>query len=358
MNPIQFYPKNVPANFTRDQGNEIVSYALTPEAMAQVSSTLSTKDFWTALSTLFASDTANLIYGIMLFPFDVKQFSTSTSGTFTVGGKAIQGSALTNVPTLKGAASARKVCEFSIPKKTSFLDFEPYTRMELYVPTVGFMSLPINEIPNEEGKLVVYLSLDFVTGEGTITVCWTDMSTYGVPGANESLFVLNVQNVKMGVSCPIVSSNTRDVIRESLAKSLGMISSAIDSAAKAASVVSSGKKKGASGDSMSPVGAILDLAAWTITHPYLRQTSGSYGGDVSKFFAPTEWAILVYSTEKIEPPAFASLRGYATAVSMALSGVQGYARCVDVHIEGEAFKSATTAEIELIYNELRKGVLF
>lgn len=138
-----------------------------------------------------------------VYPFDVSKFFAG------INDSTIQlGLEETNVACVDLSSQYNKLLLFSVditPPNTlngcSFINYEPYTDIQLFVPFFGWTDLPVNEVMGK--TLTAYLSVDFNTGEGMLILT----VTYG----QFTRLLLTITN-QLGYDIPIGSTNARQVV--------------------------------------------------------------------------------------------------------------------------------------------------
>lgn len=115
------------------------------------------------------------------------------------------------------------VDDFTLPstrvlgREQSYLDYEPYTTIELYVAFVGWVKLNNSEVLGK--RLIVYYTLDYKTGMGTAFI-------YNVTD-NKLIYSTNCQ---FGVKLDLTTTNTTEITRQKQANELNMILGLMSSA--------------------------------------------------------------------------------------------------------------------------------
>lgn len=82
-----------------------------------------------------------------------------------------------------------------------FLDYEPYTKIEILLPFIGLKELPVNEIVNRQMKLRWWI--DVVTGTVETDIC--------VKYGNSDFYPIAVYNSQCGVDIPLTAQNLAQV---------------------------------------------------------------------------------------------------------------------------------------------------
>ena len=131
-------------------------YALTRAQVDELLSELNTATFLDNIQLLFESPIENVV-NLRIYPFDIKEHHpASTLGDSNIFINVVQmstkGFSLGVVPS-----PAFNLGKIEIPKYyDNFLDYSPYTKIELYLPYVDFVTLDTNLVM---GKTI---SIDYV----------------------------------------------------------------------------------------------------------------------------------------------------------------------------------------------------
>ena len=178
---------------------------------------------------LTADKAIDCIIDLRLYPFDVNQMN---SGRTAVGDISI-GAFDTQITSryLDGNAVLRKrLCEKRIdPYFNNYLDYEPYTKFQLYVPYIGFIDLAPSLILKT--KLAVEIAVDITTGSCCLMIFANEklISYYqGMIGAS----------INFTSQTSAINSQTQSSLVGALTKGAGMVAAI------------------ASGGSLAPVAAV------------------------------------------------------------------------------------------------------
>lgn len=110
--------------------------------------------------------------------------------------------------------------EFSLEKKAEFsdnldfLNYAPYTKIEIYIPFVGVRELPLTHFKYSSRSGVVEYLVDIITGEATVTV-------FAYSDQYDLETILKIKTC-MGVDIPLTSNNNNQLLA-------GYMQNAIDS---------------------------------------------------------------------------------------------------------------------------------
>lgn len=248
----------------------------------------------------------------------------------------------------------------------NYLDYEPYTQLQLYVPFFGYITIPTNIVIGN--KIYLYLSVDFITGLGTLYI------TVDING-EETL--INTQNSKIAYDLAYGSTNinelerlteltkSRDgnrIISNILGNTLGVLSSIpIGTINPIAGVT-----MGLSALANTARGSISDITTYfndvdaTATTPLNGNTvsgGGSQNG-ASNLISPRGIFIIRERVEQYRPATnYKHYLGRPLEVQRRLSRLHGFTKVGSVHIEGRDFAKATEQEKQIIEQTLKNGFI-
>lgn len=220
----------------------------------------------------------------------------------------------------------------TVPKKWgSYLDYSPYTKVEIWLPYIGFREIDIDDV---QGKtLGLNYWIDILSG-----ACNAELY---VPCDDGNSAVLYSWAGHCANEIPITSADMR-----------GAVSAAMAIAGSAVAAVAGV----ASGGATAPMAAGL-IASATVNSTALKpsiQRSGSASGSAG--FLAQQTPYIIRSQPNIALPAEQyKFTGYPSFVTVALNTISGYNEVDSIHLEGIP---ATGAEIDEIENLLKGGVIF
>lgn len=215
----------------------------------------------------------------------------------------------------------------------NFLDYEPYTSIDIVLPYCGEHALDVSNIMGK--TLELHYIVDFLTG-----AC---LAYIMVDGSCDYLFA-----GQMGSQIPISSVSYNRMISSVL--SAGATIGGIMSSKKAAQVASGLLSN--SGSLVSGGASALGLATGVTSHPEISYTSG--GGGNTGWISGQQPYIRI--TEPIPKKAADqdSFLGLPAFINETLEDCSGFTKVLDVHLVN---MSCTDAEQDNIYNQLKAGVL-
>ena len=172
-NETKDIPMNIPILSPYNLFNR--TYALSPPEVEKLGDLISTTDdsIMNAILAgllMFGDKPMDALIDLRLYPFDVATVEAS-GGSLAAAEYIMLGRHLSNV---KGVPISGRYCSIDLgsfyiqPKFDSFLDFEPHTAINLYIPYIGTVALKPSLFMD---KLVsVKLVVDFITGAATAVI--------------------------------------------------------------------------------------------------------------------------------------------------------------------------------------------
>ena len=296
---------------------------------------------------------------------------------------------------------------YHYPTATSFTDYEPYTRLQLWLPFYGLADIKIAEV---QGKYIqIRLYIDFATGQAQYVIgvnpnnvtCSTEPflrrsvngTTYAVDDTNTRIIGTYVFNI--GYDIPITSSGMADTLRNiSMATLKGAATigaSAIASATGADIVKSkSSEHQVTKVDTMNQSGRGRKTATIDRTTTGRSETNYSGYSRRERISTATQTATAVLEGMAMNPSVdkcTSSILNSATCRSVmvikrkvvptvdrtsvgylrfygaplgqvkTLGDLTGYTEVSEIHFEGEGFSQATAREIAMLEQAFSDGVI-
>jgi hypothetical protein len=210
------------------------------------------------------------------------------------------------------------------------LDFDPYTKVQIYLPFIGFRTLNTNDVINT--TLTLKYRFDVLTGACTAWIKCGNFIRYEFSG-------------QCGASIPVTSQNYNNVIN-----------TAINIVSTVGTGIIGGVATGGLGTmaSMATVNGISNVASGVASggmKPTV-QRSGGMGGASSLMGMRTPF--LVFQRPKTSLPTnYNTLYGYASNKYLKLGNCHGFTQVEHMHLQ---VAGATDDEMKEIENILHKGV--
>ena len=263
---------------------------------------------------LFA-DPMDCILGLSIVPVAVPNGEASTVSV---------GNISTGISMTKAASQYVEVDCGTLDVKEywgSYLDYDPFTKAEIYLPYIGTHPIAVDDIMNKSVHVVYHV--DILSGACTAYVKCGDSVLYTFIGQCSS-------------SIPVTGNDWTNVIN-------GVLSIA-----------------GAVGSMVATGGASAPMALETIASTAVNsmkpsvEKSGSMSGTGGMLAVQTPYLILTRPRQAL-PATQNKFTGYPSFITEKLDSLSGYTEIESVHLENIA---ATESEISEIENLLKMGVLF
>lgn len=310
-------------------------YAMTRTQVESLLTEISTPAFFDNLTKLFSDPIDNLI-SLFCFPFNVKSLSSAWSGNddsiiISIVTLNSQGKYLGQIPTPIFDLGTTTISRHF----NNFLDFAPYTKIEIYLPFIGFEQLDVNVVMGK--TLKIKYAVDLYTGKCTAFVI--------VSEENVDTLIMT-RDGQCGMPVQLAGGNGAEISRN-------LIRLGVNVAGGAAGMLAGGSagiaKSGAGLLGSTTVGA-LDAMKYTIH-------KGGHQEALLSGYAPTN-AYLIYTRPVVaEPSSYAHSYGRPSGETATLSALTGYTIIDKVHVEGLGFGTATHEERNEIEKLLKMGVL-
>jgi len=304
----------------------ISAYAPSVSNLNQLASYMWTSDFSDNLKKVFGDNPMNTILGLSCVPVQppLGGGSTVILGNIDTG---------ISMPTI-GAQYTKVNCgSIAIePKYGAFLDYEPYTSIDLFLPYIGMVQLSTNDVMGK--SLGVVYTVDVLSGACVANVSCGGSIMYTFEGACATQF-------------PVTNNDYSNVFK-----------AAVDAASSIVGAVGGAVASGMTGNIAGAVTSIVDGAAGAATaamnaHPTVNR-SGSLSGSAG--LMGIQHPFIVWTT----PNMVASNRqnsfiGYPNFITTTLSGCAGYTEVENINL---GIAGATSEEIAEIKTLLKNGVIF
>ena len=298
-------------------------YSPTASQLRSLASYLWTSDFVDSIKKMFG-DPMDVIIGLTQLPFTVPTgASTSVKAGFIDTGIAMPRVSQQYIDFNMGSIKYGSYWGNS-------LDFDPYTKVQIYLPFIGFRTLNTNDVINSTVSLKY--RIDCLTGSVTAWVSSGSFVKYEFSG-------------QCGASIPVTSQNYNNVIN-----------TAINIVSTVGTGIIGGVATGGLGTmaSMATVNGISNVASGVASggmKPTV-QRSGGMGGASSLMGMRTPF--LVFQRPKTSLPTnYNTLYGYASNKYLKLGNCRGFTQVEHMHLQ---VAGATDDEMKEIENILHKGV--
>ena len=310
-------------NYSGLSAGFISLYSPSTSQLRSLASYLWTSDFVDSIKKMFG-DPMDVIIGLTQLPFTVPTgASTSVKAGFIDTGISMPRVSQQYIDFNMGSIKYGSYWGNS-------LDFDPYTKVQIYLPFIGFRTLNTNDVINSTVSLKY--RIDCLTGSVTAWVSSGSFVKYEFSG-------------QCGASIPVTSQNYNNVIN-----------TAINIVSTVGTGIIGGVATGGLGTmaSMATVNGISNVASGVASggmKPTV-QRSGGMGGASSLMGMRTPF--LVFQRPKTSLPSnYNNLYGYASNKYLKLGNCRGFTQVEHMHLQ---VAGATDDEMKEIENILHKGV--
>ena len=222
----------------------------------------------------------------------------------------------------------------------AYLDYDPYTKAEIYLPYIGTHPIKTDDIMGKTVHVVYHV--DILSGSCVAFVKCGESVLYTFIGQCSS-------------SIPITGDNWTNVINGAIniASSIGTM---VATGGLSAPITEGGTKAAAAigAAAANRIGLGSGIAQDVMSMKPEIEKSGAMGGTGGMLAVQTPYLILTRPNQCL-PESQNSLEGYPSFVTVSLSSVSGYTRIYAIHLDNIP---ATQDELIEIENLLKEGVIF
>lgn len=219
----------------------------------------------------------------------------------------------------------------------NYLDFAPYTSVEVYLPFYGSISLNTNECMGKQ--ISIYYVIDFNEGTATSFILCDDTGD-----------VLDTRTFNIAVDIPLSYTNMADIKRSDFMAGVGIGQQVIGN-------IATGKASKEGNIGTAVINAVTGLTGH-ITGNIPRMSKGNVASSTAAQYGPQNVSITITRPDTINSSLYNQIHGRPVEVEDILTEyiVDGeYLLCGDVHLTG--FNTATSTEINMIEQALKTGVI-
>lgn len=337
-----------PNNTTNGITNMSSHYAMTQNQLDTFLTELNTPGFIDNIAKLFSSPIENVV-SLCQFPFDVKPLTAAwqqlndTPIIINIVQMESVGLHLGKITTpLLDLGST------TIPRYfNNFMDYAPYTKIELYLPYIGFETLDTNVVMGK--TLNIKYAVDLGIGRCTAFVS---------VGSDADETIIMTRDGQMGIQIQVAGGSGADISRSMLRMGVGAAAGAVSLGAGA---VGAGLNAAGAAGAVGMVGASAGyLANTTVNAINAGQINVHKGGSNSPnngFYAPQN-AYLIYTRPTVaRPSSYNATIGRPSGKTKQLQELTGFTVVEAVHVEGSGFSTATSDELTEIERLLKSGVI-
>lgn len=223
----------------------------------------------------------------------------------------------------------------------SFMDYDPYTMYELYIPYLSYITVSADDILNN--RIIVYYVVDYQSGASQVTV-------YDVTNGK----TIYTSSCQLGVKIGVTSTNAREVMDAANANNIGLAVGVLTSVLSIAGGV-------ATSNPVAVVGGLISGGSSVAKYIQNQNTNYQLGhGSVSTsnggIYASQEVKIRITRLKpKNYNDDYAKLYGKPLNEYRKLSTLHGFTTVGNIHIENIA--SATRNEHDQLKALLEEGII-
>lgn len=291
---------------------------------------LNTSTFIDNIKLLFNAPIESII-SLRCYPFRVSTIA-DTGDTMSIQISNVDMTS-TGTPLLKTSPSMLSFGTITVPTYfNNFLDFAPYTKLELYLPYIGFVPLETNEVMGKD--LLIQYAVDFLTGLCTAFV-----------SVNDPARLLITADGQIGIDVPVGATNAAEIAKNNLITGISTGAGLISSAASAA----------VTGNAMGVVGTLASAGVNAINANQVHVSKGAIGNGTTGLYAPQQAFLTISRPVPRIPVSYEEHCGRPSGLTKHLQQLTGYTEVDRVHVEG--LDIATEDEITEVERLLKSGVI-
>lgn len=309
---------------------------------------LQTANFTDNVQLLFESPIQNIV-NVRCYPFDVKEAMGITTEIDSIHVSTVE------IPDAKGyligafSMPIFNLGSITIPKYfNSFLDYAPYTKIELYLPYIGFVNLDVNEVMGQ--TINIEYVVDIFSGK---------CSAFISRGTGNDKTIIMTCDGTIGMDIQVGGGQGAEIARNMLKFGIGAVAGAISLGAGAVSAGANAKTAGSVGSIASISGASAGyLANTTIGAISAGQVNIAKGGATQSgvnFFTPQNCYLVITRPTPKYPANYNHTIGRPSGKTATLGDLTGYTVVDSIHVEG--LDTATSDEITEVERLLKQGVI-
>lgn len=302
-----------------------------------MSDILNNKTFMDDLNYLF-TEPAQFFVSLMAYPFDVKKYFYGSyeapTARIKLGDKEVTyESKPVSAPVMPNGNYYRTIARINIDRHfNNFLDYAPHTKIELYLPFAGFITLDTNLVMGS--SITIALSVDWDFGIGTYYIHKGSSIDTGT--------LITTTECQLGFELPLGSTNKNEQAKKLLSVGTQLAGGIITNASTGgASLVVAG---------LNAVQGGFNALQETIT-------KGTSGRGKASLVSPSS-VYVIYTrakptTNQMDYKPFKGLPLYQKVDR--LDFLTGFTTLDDFHLDN--FNTATSSEIDKIETLLKSGVI-
>lgn len=345
-------PNTINAPYTRFSN----AYALPKGGVNKFLETLNDQTFLDDLRLLFETPLDSVV-SLRVYPFDVRRNfigraytendpiigAVSMQPAIKVGGVNLGG--INNVDISGENANLFTWYLNEIPAHfNNFLDYAPYTDIELYLPYIGFVNLDPVEVMGK--SLTIQYAVDYMTGNATAYILRPNAD-----GVDELIMTCEG---RIAIDIPVTARNAAEVARNILMTGVNSAGGLINAGASIAQIATGNIVGGALG-AATGAASLASTGISLINSMRTHYTKGAVGDGYNGWYAPQTPHVIITRPVINEPADYAHYYGRPSGKTKRLGDLEGFTRVASVHVENVA--TATQDELTEIERLLTTGVI-
>lgn len=284
---------------------------------------------------------ASYVLNMMVLPFKFPVILSSSTGIVKQG--CVLGSDTVNATLYAIDRSNYIFChsEFTISSTGSFMDYDPYSKYEVFVPFCSWITLDGSQILDKTLKLYYLLN-------------YTDGSAFAFIVDTTSDKLIWGSSCNLGLKIPLSVTNAQEIANQKLSNTLNLILGIVSSSIN---IVGGAVAKNAIPVAQGVMGIGSSIGEYiTKDMQMYEKASCNIAGGNSGLYAPQNVRIRVTrSVPHDYDENFAHTYGLPLNAYRKIGDLSGMTIVGEVHLEG--FDTATSQELVMIENQLKAGIL-
>lgn len=350
------------------------------------------------ISKMFFGDYDKWCSSIVYFPISYETFmDQNTNNTLKIGKSLYSKGNVISSPNNSVFGMGQYKHK---PKYNNFLDFEPYTKIEIYLPYYGFVNIKIADIYNK--YIYFNLAVDYVTGQALYIISVNDndlkinntLNYY--PDKLKNNRIIGTYEFTLGITIPFGSTGLNEMLRNvalSAVKGLGNLATSylseglFPTTPQTTSTTSTVVKKKrldeqrfkktkveettrtrapvdeSSTYSKNRINTCFETANNALANLSLTPSTDKSSNMGLKGVSGNSICVVTYSVKQknmstnAEKQAYGKLYGYPVGYVDTIKNMHGYTEISNIHLEGQNFGSITKSEMAMLEETLNDGII-
>ena len=313
-------PSN-PGQYANTYTPMVQTYAIRQADVKILSQYIISDTFTGAITDILGNPVDNIV-SLRVFPIDITRAVIVPTSYIQVRINKANVPGLTAYRLLR-PANMLPFGTITVPQYyASYLDFSPYTKIQIYLPYLGYRDLDPAEVIGKE--ITLKYAIDFNTGTFTAFLTTTDKT-------------ILIESGTMGIDIPVAGGQNVQIAKNLLLLAAGAVTSV------------------ASGNPLGTAAGVAGVAAGAFQALDVNPKRSGNIDPNTNLYAPDVPYLLISRPVRYTPPDYGHYYGYPTARTKILGDLSGYTRVARVHVEG--MTGATENERTEVENLLKTGVI-